>query len=346
MCNLNYQRSMNRGNILTLRRIAPAQRAEGLLGMRERPVNLPSTGIASFCKAPIVEDFDNLSADVAVLGIPWDESTGFRPGSRLGPREIRQYSVRFPLQKGIGFWDVDFGRRFLADVNLVDTGDVDIVYTDLSRTFDLITDSVSAILDRGAMPVLLGGDHSVAFPIVRALSRYKPLSVVHIDAHLDYTDSIHGVRYSNSSPFKRISELEFVGQIAQIGMRGLRGSEPAFSDSNSRGNTLVMASEVRERGVDAVLERIPDLGPTYVSIDIDALDPSVAPGTGSPEPDGLAHWQLKKLLRGIAARARGQVVGFDLVEVNPLIDTSGLTALVATTTILGFLGAIFEQRGR
>ncbi len=316
--------------------------------MRERPVNLACTGIASFCKVPIVEDVDVLSADVAVLGIPWDEGSSFRPGCRLGPRDIRQYSVRYAFrQRGVqdaGYWDIDYRKRFLEGVKLVDTGDVDIIYTDLPRTFDLISESVSALLDRGVLPVLLGGDHSVTYPIVRAFSRFPRLDIVHLDAHLDYFDSVHGVQYANGNPLKRISELPFVGRMVQIGMRGLRAPESGYRDSLERGNVIVTAADLREQGVQAALDRIPALGPTYVTIDIDAMDPSLCPGTGSPEPDGLLHWQAKQLLRGVAARAKGQVVGLDLVEVNPLLDTIGQTSSIATLLLVEFLGAVFEQR--
>lgn len=317
--------------------------------MRPRPVSLPASGIATFCRAPVVEDFDQVTGDVAVMGIPWDEGVSFRPGARFGPRNLRDFSVRFAFkQRGLdegGYWDIDLGRRFLSNVQIVDSGDVDVIYTDVSRTFDLITDSVSALLDRGVLPVLLGGDHSVSFPIVRAYSRFKPLSIVHFDAHLDYFDSVHGVKYANGNPLKRISELDFIGPMVQIGMRGLRAPERHYRDSTERGNVVIPATQVREQGVEAALARLPELGQTYVTIDIDALDPSIAPGTGSPEFDGLMHWQLKQLLRGVAAKARGQIVGFDLVEVNPMMDTIGQTSSVATQVIIEFLGAIFEQRG-
>ena len=318
--------------------------------MRDRPVNLPCTGIASFCKSPIVDDLEAVAADVAVLGIPWDEGVSFRPGTRLGPRDIRQYSTRFAFrQRGIdegGYWDIDLGRRFLDGLKLVDTGDVDVIYTDVTRTFDLITESVSTLLDRGALPVMLGGDHSITFPIVRAFSRYRPLSVVHFDAHLDYFDSIHGVKFGNGNPIKRVSELDFVGHIVQIGIRGIRAPERLYLDSVGRGNVVITATRVREEGVQASLDRIPDLGPTFVTVDIDVLDPSIAPGTGSPEFDGLQHWQLKRLLRGVVEKSGGQVKGFDLVEVNPMMDSIGQTATVATQVVLELLGAVMEQRKR
>ncbi len=318
--------------------------------MRERPVNLACTGIASFCKVPVVEDFEDVTADIAVLGVPWDEGSSFRPGCRLGPRDIRQYSTRYAFRQrgesGGGYWDIDYRTRFLDGVKIVDTGDVDIIYTDLHRTFDLITESISALLDRGVLPVLLGGDHSVSFPIVRAFSRFPRLDVVHLDAHLDYFDSVHGVTLANGNPLKRISELPFVGKMVQIGMRGLRAPENGYYDSLERGNTIITAADIWEHGVQAALDRIPELGPTYLTIDIDSMDPSLCPGTGSPEPDGLLHRQAKQLLRGIAAKAKGKVVGLDLVEVNPLTDTIGQTSSVATLLIVETLGAIFEQRGR
>jgi agmatinase len=309
------------------------------------PVNLPFTGIASFCKFPIHTALDSLSADVAVLGIPWDEGVGYRPGGRLAPRSLREYSTRFGFhERGVkagGYWNIETGKRYLDGLRLVDCGDQDILYTKVEETFGAITESVSKILSAKAFPVLLGGDHSITFPVVRAFREYRPLHIVHLDAHLDYNDSIEGVLLANGNPIKRISELDFVGEIVQIGMRGIRAREDAFRDSHSRGNKIVTMSEFRRMGLKNVLHLIPKEGPLYVTIDIDAMDPSIAPGTASPDFDGMTFREMKDLLEGIASR--GKVVGFDLVEVNPFLDPAGLTQSLAVTLILEFLGSIFDQ---
>jgi agmatinase len=309
----------------------------------EPRLNLPITGIASFCKAPVCMDPATLEADVAILGVPWDEGTGFRPGARFGPRGIREYSVRYAFgERGAavgGYWDVEARRRYLEKLRLADCGDVDIIYTDWQRTFANITAAVRGLLDRGAFPVVLGGDNSITFPVVQAYAERGPFGLLHVDAHLDYSDEFLGVRIANGNPIKRISELPFVTRIIQVGIRGIRTRQDAFEDSSRRGNLIVTARELHESGVAAVLNKIPRLDRYYVTVDIDALDPAIAPGTSSPEPDGLTYRQLRDLLRGIAGK--GRILGMDLVETNPFLDPIGLTQSLAASTILEFLAAIF-----
>ena len=306
-------------------------------------VNLPFTGIASFCKFPIHEDLETLSADVAIFGVPWDEGVGYRPGARFGPRSLREYSTRFAFhERGVkkrGYWDIQNGKRYLEKIRLVDCGDQDVLYLNVEKTFSAVTDSVGRILSAKALPVILGGDHSISFPVVRAFQKIKPLHIVHLDAHLDYNDSIEGVKLANGNPIKRISELSFVREIIQIGMRGIRTREDAYKDSSYRGNKIITMSDFRRKGVDQVLGEIPK-GNLYVTIDIDVLDPSIAPGTSSPEFDGMTYHEMTNLLRGMASRS--SVVGFDLVEVNPFLDTTGLTQSAAVMIILEFLGAILK----
>jgi len=306
-------------------------------------VNLPFTGIASFCKFPIHADLETLSADVAIFGVPWDEGVGYRPGARFGPRSLREYSTRFAFhERGVkkrGYWDIQNGKRYLEKIRLVDCGDQDVLYLNVEKTFSAVTDSVGRILSAKALPVILGGDHSISFPVVRAFQKIKPLHIVHLDAHLDYNDSIEGVKLANGNPIKRISELSFVREIIQIGMRGIRTREDAYKDSSYRGNKIITMSDFRRKGVDQVLGEIPK-GNLYVTIDIDVLDPSIAPGTSSPEFDGMTYHEMTNLLRGMASRS--SVVGFDLVEVNPFLDTTGLTQSAAVMIILEFLGAILK----
>ena len=308
-------------------------------------VNLPFTGVASFCKFPIHTNLETLSADVAIFGIPWDEGVGYRPGTRFGPRSLREYSTRFAFHERAarkrGYWDIENRKRYLEKMSLVDCGDQDVLYLDVEKTFSAVTGSVRKILSARALPVILGGDHSITFPVVRAFQKIKPLHLIHLDAHLDYNDSVEGVKLANGSPIKRISELGFVGEIVQIGMRGIRAREDAFKDSMSRGNKIVTMSDFRRRGINAVLSQIPK-GNLYVTIDIDVLDPSIAPGTSSPEFEGMTYKEMQALLKGIASQ--GKVVGFDLTEVNPFLDMVGLTQSAAVMIILEFLGAIFNKK--
>jgi agmatinase len=316
--------------------------------MQRYNANLPSVGLATFMKSPVCEDLSKIDADVAVLGIPYDGGTGFRSGSRFGPREIRSNSTRYSAwgawKGGGGYWDINSKKKMLEGTRIVDCGDVDIAYYGIERNMGLITEAVTAILDRNALPVLLGGDHSVSFPIVRAFERFAPLDIVHVDAHLDFIDEVDGMKHASGSPLRRIRELRFVRHMTHLGIRCIRSREGDYEDATRLGSRIFTRDEIREDGTRGVLEKLPSMGNIYVTVDIDGFDPSVAPGTGSPTVDGLLYHEVRALLQGVAKK--GSVVGFDLVEVNPSVDVHGQTSLLATTLIAEFLGAIFEQRGQ
>ena len=308
--------------------------------------NLPSVGLVSMFRSPICEDFSKLDAEIAFLGIPYDGGIGFRPGTRFGPREIRTFSVRYSAwggHKPNGYYDVNQRKRFLKGLRMVDCGDVDIAYYDFDNNRRKMTSNIEAVLDKGSFPVLIGGDHSVTFPNVCAFSRFGPVDIVHIDAHMDWRDEIGGVRHANASPLRRSKELLFVRNMIHLGIRDVRTSDDQIRDAEAAGAKVFTREQIREKGVNGVLEQFPKLGNVFVTIDIDGLDPSIAPGTGSPTVDGLLYHEVRALLLGVSKM--GNVVGFDLVEVNPMIDHYGQTCLLASTLILEFLGAIFASRG-
>lgn len=312
--------------------------------MSRYAANMPSVGITSFMKLPIHETFETLEADVGFLGIPYDVGNSWRPGTRFGPREIRNYSARYAAWGGAlpeGYWDINQRRRLLKGVCMVDCGDVDVAYYDIDRNMRQITGSVSALLDRNVFPILVGGDHSVTYPSICAFERFAPLDIAQIDAHLDWIDEVDGVRYANGSPMRRAMEHNFTRNMVQLGIRDLRSREADFETAVTAGSHIVTRQEIREQGIDATLAGLPDLGNVYVTIDIDGLDPSIAPGTGSPTVDGLLYHEIRGLLQGLASQ--GKVVGFDVVEVNPMVDLNGQTCLLATTLIVEFLGAIFAS---
>ncbi len=307
-------------------------------------INLPFTGIPTFLRGPLAADLHRLDADVAVLGVPYDEGSPWKPGARFGPRAIREQSVRFagfgPAQAQRGVYDVRLGRRRLEDVRLVDAGDVDIVHGTPEATFRNITAAVTAIHGQGVLPVVLGGDHAISSAVVAGIP--EPVHVVQLDAHLDYRPVAGGVRYGNGNPMRLIGELAHVGRIFQIGIRSLRTSEADLRDSLARGNRVITRWEARDLGP-AVAAEIPTDRPLYVTVDLDVLDLPLVPGCASAEPDGLSFAELRNILEALAARHR--IVGFDLVELNPMLDVpAGNTALVACQIILEFLGAIFEGR--
>ena len=308
--------------------------------------NLPSVGLATFMKSPVCEDLSKVDADVAILGIPYDGGTGFRPGARFGPREIRSHSTRYSAWgswKGAsGYWDINRKKRMLENTRIVDCGDVDIAYYGIERNMRLITEAVTGILARKALPVLLGGDHSVSFPIVQAFEDFAPLDIIHVDAHLDFIDDVEGLKFASGSPLRRMRELSFVRHMTHFGIRDIRSREADYQEATRQGSRIFTREEIRQIGTRAVIEKLPEMGNIYVTIDVDGLDPSIAPGTGSPTVDGLLYHEVRSLLQGVARK--GRVVGFDLVEVNPFVDVHGQTSLLASTLIAEILRAVFEQR--
>jgi len=310
-------------------------------------LDLPFTGLVSFLRAPICVNLEQLDADIAVLGFPSDEGTGWLPGARLGPRRLRELSLRFvggAPQGQSGFWDIDSGRRYLdyelGNERIVDCGDVDVIYTRPDQSWDNATAMVAKIIERGAMPVVLGGDHGISYAIVRAFT--EQLTVVHFDAHVDYQPFVHGVVHSHGNPMRMITKLDHVDRILQVGIRSFRTHEEDASDSLRDGNTIVTPRELRDRGPDGLAELLPKGASVYVSIDVDVLDPSIVPGTSAPEPSGLSYDELRDTLAAIARRA--DVVGFDLVEVNPMIDSAAqLTSFIGVQLIVELLGRVVEQ---
>lgn len=305
-------------------------------------LDLPFTGIMSFCKLPVCQNLETLDADVAIIGAPFDLSTQYRSGTRFGPRGIRNGSALYGL-RGISYYDHEFDTVFLEGVRVVDCGDVDMVHMRPEVCLQNIEDAIRTIVGRGAMPVVLGGDHAVPIPVVRALADQGPFAVVQLDAHLDFVDERFGVREGHGNVMRRISEMPHVTDIAQIGIRGPGSSDPSdFRAARERGNLIIGPREFRRLGAEGVISRIPDAPRYYVTIDADVFDPFLAPGDGSPSFGGLDYYEVTDVLRGIARK--GEVVGFDFVEVAPAYDVGDLTGQLAARVILDFLGAIFHQR--
>lgn len=312
--------------------------------------DLPFTGLVSFLRSPVCTDLDRLEADIAVLGVPTDEGSPWKPGARFAPRKIRELSLQFAGRGTVdgqrGYYDIAEDRRFLdyerANRRIVDCGDVDIIYTNVKETFDNITAAVGKMLKAGAFPVIIGGDHAITYPVVRAYTHH--LNVVHFDAHLDYRPFMHGVQWANGNPIRLVAELDTVGQIIQVGIRSLRTRQEDVGDSRARGNDVVTIPEFRRRGPAGVLEKLPKGEPVYVSIDIDVLDMPLVPGCASAEVNGLTYDELRQTLFAIARDH--DVVGFDLVEVNPMLDVpADNTSLLAAQLIMEFLGRIVESPG-
>ena len=304
-------------------------------------LNLPFVGISTFGKRPYIADWDAINADVAVLGAPYDFGTQWRPGARFGPRAVREASTLFSFGHA-GAYDHEDDATYLAgDVRIVDIGDADIIHTKTEESHANIEFGVRKILKAGALPVVIGGDHSINIPCINAFSDQDPVHVVQIDAHLDFVDERHGVTAGHGNPMRRAIEKPWVSGMTQLGIRNVSSTaKEGYEDARARGSDILSVRQVRKLGVDAVLERIPLGARYYVTIDIDAFCPSIAPGTGTPSHGGFLYYDVLEILQGLAQR--GQVAGIDLVEVAPAYDPTDSTQILAAQLLLNFIGFIFH----
>ena len=307
-------------------------------------LDLPFVGHCTFAKSPVCTDWEAIDADVAVLGVPNDMGTQWRAGARFGPRGIREASTLFSFGHG-GAYDFERDTLYLTrdEVRIVDVGDADIVHTDMEQSHANTEAAVRRILAAGAMPVALGGDHSVHAPVMAAFEGRGPLHIVHFDAHLDFVDERHGVRYGHGNPLRRSSEETHVAGMTQLGIRNVSSSNRLDYDAARRaGSDILSVRDVRRLGTEGVLERIPSGIDYYLTIDIDGFDPSIAPGTGTPSHGGFLYYEVQEIIEAIAKK--GNVVGMDLVEVAPPYDPTGITSILAAQLLMNAIGFIFHER--
>ena len=250
----------------------------------EGRLNLPFVGICTFGKYPYTEDWDNINADVAVMGAPFDFGSQFRTGSRMGPRSIREASTLFSFGHA-GAYDFEDDITYLPSktTKIVDIGDADIIHTDTLKSHANIKFGVEKILDSKAIPIIMGGDHSINIPCIDAFEKEDPFHIIQIDAHLDFVDQRHGVKYGHGNPMRRASEKKYVSGMTQIGIRNVSSTaKDGYIDARSRGSSIFSVRHFRRLGIEKILETIPKNKRYYITIDIDAFDPSIAPGTGTP----------------------------------------------------------------
>ena len=298
--------------------------------------NQPYQGIATFGRQPHTRDVTG--ADVAIVGVPYDGSTSYRSGTRLGPRAIREQSLLL-----WGYNNVQQVAPF-ERLKVVDYGDVDVVPVDVLDTHRAVEAEVSRILSAACKVITLGGDHSISLPLLRAHAKqHGPLAVVHFDAHPDTWDEEYpSHKYSHGTPFRRAIEEGLIDTSAylQIGIRGPTAGPQDYVDARRLGAQLITIDEAQTLGMPALIERVQQaIGSrrVYVTLDIDAVDPAFAPGTGTPEVGGLSSYQMLQLIRGL----RGlDIVGFDLVEVSPPYDSQGITAILAANLVFEFLSLL------
>lgn len=311
-------------------------------GYESGRLDLPFVGIATFGKYPYQPDWSAIDADVAVVGAPFDFGTQWRPGARFGPRAIREASTLFAFGHA-GAYDHEDDATYLGPgTRIVDIGDADIIHTDTVKSHANIEIAVRAILTAGAMPVVLGGDHSVNIPCVRAFSDHGPIHILQFDAHLDFVDERHGVRFGHGNPMRRAAEQPYVTGLSQFGIRNVSSTaKEGYDDARKMGSDILSVRQIRALGTEAVLSRIPEGADIYLTIDIDGFDPSIAPGTGTPSHGGFTYYEVLELIAGVAKRQR--IVGIDLVEVAPDYDHTGTTAILAAQLLLNTIGRILHK---
>lgn len=295
-------------------------------------------GIPTFMRLPYVTD--PARVDIALVGIPWDGGTTNRAGARHGPREIRNMSSlmrRINPASHISPYDL---------CRVADLGDASINPIDLMDTMSKIEQFASEIHNAGAALLSAGGDHLITLPIMRAIAKNGPLGMVHFDAHCDTGDTyFNGEKYTHGTPFRRAVEEGLLDpkRTIQIGIRGSMYSENDWQYSYDTGMRVITIDEYFEMGVDAVIVeacRVVGDGPTYVSFDVDGLDPVYAPGTGTPEIGGYSTYDAQKMIRGLQGL---NLVGGDVVEVAPPFDQTGNTALVGATMMFEILCVLADS---
>ena len=307
-------------------------------------LDLPFVGHCTFAKAPACTDWNALNADVAVLGVPNDMGGQYRSGSRFGPRAIREASTLFSFGHG-GAYDHEDDATYLTpeQVTIADVGDADIIHTDMTASHANTELAVRKILEKKAFPLILGGDHSVTSPVLKAFDGQEPVHIIHFDAHIDFVNERHGVRYGHGNPMRRASEMDHVTGFTQMGIRNVSSSNRKdYAYARECGSDIISVRQVRKMGKEKVLERIPSGVNYYVTIDIDGFDPSIAPGTGTPSHGGFIYYEVLELIQGLTRQ--GNIVGMDLVEVAPAYDPAGITAILAAQLLMNAIGFIFHER--
>lgn len=299
-------------------------------------------GLPTFMRLPVAEPSQ---VDIAIIGVPFDLGTTNRAGTRHGPRELRnQSSLMRRVHHVTGLSPYDRAR-------VADCGDVIIDPFDLMRSLDIITAHYEAVRAAGALPLTAGGDHLISLPILRGLAKNGPVGLIQFDAHSDTYDTFfNGSKYTHGTPFRRAIEEGLVDpkRFVQIGLRGAISDAGNYDYAREVGVRIIFIEEFMERGIaDVMAEARAIVGdaPTYVTFDIDGIDPSQAPGTGTPEIGGFSTREAQAMVRLLDGL---DIIGADLVEVAPPFDPSGLTALTGATILfelLCILAGAVEKKG-
>jgi len=293
--------------------------------------------LASFMRTPRAKSAAGV--DVALVGVPFDLGTNFRTGARQGPAQIREMSR---IIRRVNATSRIAPFRLC---NVADLGDTPINPFELLGSIDMITKFISELTDQGAAPIAAGGDHTITLPILRGMFRGTPFSVVHFDAHADTLDTLLGSKINHATPFRRLVEEGIIDprRTIQIGLRGTRFGDDDIQYGYDVGMRIVTMDDFEEMGRKTVIEearRVCGDGPTYITFDIDGLDPVYCIGTGVPEPGGLSMRDAQVIIRGLQGL---DIVGGDVCEVLPMADPSGHTALNAANLMFEILCVLADS---
>lgn len=315
--------------------------------MTEDVVKQPATAFASprFCNTGNFMRMERRTSaeglDFAIYGVPFDTGSSYRSGSRFGPQGIRNISVMMKPNNPVHQVNI------LDHLTGADLGDVNVIPGYILPTYEAIEEFTASILDAGALPVALGGDHSITLPELRAIAkRHGPVSLIHFDSHADINDQVFGQQYNHGTPFRRAHEEGLIdtSRSIQVGMRGSIYDPNEFKVAADLGFTLIPTHEVRAMGLPAVVDeikRVVGANKTFLTFDIDFIDPAFAPGTGTPEVGGYSTFEAISLIRGLTGI---DFVGFDVVEVAPPYDVAEITSLAAANLVFEFLSLLAVQK--
>lgn len=301
-----------------------------------RPRQSPPT----FLHAEYAPDLNALRADIAFLGIPYGEAYTYDDivnDQTNGPTAMRAASLK--ILRGLERYDFDLGGALYDGkaIRTVDCGDVRADPLDRLGHVARAEQAIRKILGGGALPIVLGGDHAVPIPVLRAFDGSGPITLVQIDQHIDWRDEVNGVRNGLSSPIRRASEMAHIGEVFQIGLRATGSARlEEVEAARAYGAHFVTAYELHEAGMEAILARIPDGGRYYLTVDMDGMDPSIAPAVNAPCPGGVTFAQARKLIHGLVRK--GRVVGMDVVEITPKHDVNQVTCVTAGRLIVNLIG--------
>ncbi|MFA5522053.1 MAG: agmatinase [Castellaniella sp.] len=309
--------------------------------MSEHNTRAPRSIFQTFLDLPYVANVADVDAEIAIIGMPYgdpysvDELVNDQTNA---PTALRRASMR--LCQSLDRYDFDIGGTVFdgRPIRMVDMGDIAADLQDIHHHYRFAEQTIRALVAKGVLPISIGGDHGIPIPILRGLDQMGPVTIIHLDAHLDWRDEVNDVREGFSSTIRRASEMAHIGQIFQLGIRGSGSARPEeVEDALAHGAQIITHAEWEDAGTAAILERIPDNGNYYITIDADGFDPSVMPAVALPQPGGIKYREAIDLIKGIVAK--GRVIGMDIVEITPERDVNEISSITAGHIILNLIGA-------